>query len=73
MQEDVDNISGWLKLNKLTLNISNSDTMLVGTGQKLRGESELRISIDDEVLSDLTKPHTWDSFYAVIYHGLTIF
>ncbi len=29
--------------------------MLVGTRQKLRGESELRISIDDEVLSDFNK------------------
>ncbi len=29
MQVDVDNISAWLKLNKLTLNISKSGTMLV--------------------------------------------
>ncbi len=29
--------------------------MLVGTRQKLRGESELRISINDEVLSDFNE------------------
>ncbi len=57
----VDNISAWLKLNKLTLNISKLGTMLVGTRRKLRGESALRISIH-EVLSDLSKLPTWDSF-----------
>ncbi len=29
--------------------------MLFGTSQKLRGESELRFSIDDEVLYDFNK------------------
>ncbi len=77
MQVDVKNISAWVKLNKLTLNISKSGTMLVGTRQKLRGESELRISIDDEVLSDfyeapclgiiLSRDLSWSN-YILSYH-----
>ena len=55
MQVDVDNISAWLKLNKFTLNISKSGRMLVGTRQIFRGESELCISINDEVLSDFNE------------------
>ncbi len=34
MQVDVDNISAWLKWNKLTLNVSKSGTMLVRTREK---------------------------------------
>ncbi len=49
MQVDLNNISVWLRINKLTLHISMSGTMLVGTRQKLRGESELSISIDDKI------------------------
>ncbi len=55
MQVDVDNISAWLRLNKLTLNIRKSGTMLVETLQKLRGESKLSISIDDKILSDFNE------------------
>ncbi len=64
MQVDVDNIHvcAWLKLNKLTLNISKSGTMLAGTRQKLRGETELRIRIDDGVLSEFNEAPSWDSF-----------
>ncbi len=50
MQEDVNNISAWLGLNKLTSNVSKSGTMLVESRQKLRGESELNVSIDNEAL-----------------------
>ena len=55
MQVVADNIRAWLRLNKPTLNTSKSSTMLVGTRQKLRGESELSISIDDEALSNFNE------------------
>ncbi len=57
IQEDVKNINAWFRLNKLTLKISQSGTMLLGTRQTLRGESELNISNYDEVLSDFNESH----------------
>ena len=47
MQHDLDNITNWCKSNKLTLNISNTKSMLLGSKRRVRRTRYYPLHIDN--------------------------
>ena len=55
LNEDLYNVALWLKANKLTLNISKTKSMLIGSNKKLANVSSLSLSIFDCDLDSVNK------------------
>ena len=55
LNEDLYNVALWLKANKLTLNLSKTKSMLIGSNRKLANVSSLSLSIFDCDLDSVKK------------------
>ena len=55
LNEDLYTVALWLKANKLTLNLSNTKSMLIGSNRKLAHASSLSLSIFDCDLDSVNK------------------
>ena len=55
LNEDLYNVALWLKANKLTLNLSKTKSMLIGSNRKLANVSPLSLSIFDCDLDSVNK------------------
>ena len=59
MQHDLDNIANWCKSNKLTLNISKTKSMLLGSKHKIRKIHYHQLHIDNSPLDYYYLTNTW--------------
>ena len=60
---DLEKVCNWLKDNHLTLNVTKSNFMLIGSSQKLSSMNDITICADDKPL---------DSVHSIKYLGVTI-
>ena len=68
MRIEASNIIQWLRVNKLTLNVSKTKFMVFGTRQKLKGVQELPLYADGEVIEWM---HTFKYLGVYLDEGLT--
>ncbi len=51
---EMSNVVEWLRLNKLTLNVSKTKLMIFGTQHKLRSVTDLSLHINNELVESVT-------------------
>ncbi len=59
LQSDTDHIGKWFKQNRLTVNVENSGSMIIGTSRRVRCVPYIDINIYDSVLPNVFNMITW--------------
>ena len=51
MYPELNNLSSWLKANKLSLNVAKTELMIIGSRQRLSAQcDDVEIRIDDQII-----------------------